>query len=211
MSRKVVVVDYGIGNVLSVTRAFTRVGAEVSLSNSPYEVEHADRLVLPGVGAFSDGMKGLDAARLTDAVKRYAQRGRPFLGICLGMQMMLDTSTEFGTHKGLGLIPGTVIAIPTTTADGAPHKIPHIGWNRLVPRGDWNATILGGLPAEADTYFVHSFMAEPADPSHRLADCNYNGRRVGAVIRRGHLYGCQFHPEKSGPVGLKILENFVSL
>ncbi len=211
MSRKVVVVDYGIGNVLSVTRAFTRVGAEVSLSTSPYDVENADRLVLPGVGAFSDGMKGLDAARLTDAVKRYAERGRPFVGICLGMQMMLDSSLEFGTHKGLGLVPGTVVPIPATTADGAPHKIPHIGWNRLTLAGDWKGTILDGLPAQADTYFVHSFMAEPAEPAHRLADCDYNGRRVNAVIRRDHLYGCQFHPEKSGPVGLKILENFVSL
>lgn len=211
MSRKVIVVDYGIGNVLSVTRALAHVGAEASLSNSPHEVEHAERLVLPGVGAFSDGMGGLDAAHLTDAVKRYAQRGRPFLGICLGMQMMLDTSFEFGTHHGLGLVPGTVVPVPQSAADGRPHKIPHIGWNGLIPMSDWTGTPLARLPAGAGVYFVHSFMAEPSDPADRLADCDYNGRRISAVIRRGHLFGCQFHPEKSGFVGLKILENFVSL
>ncbi len=212
MSRKVVVVDYGIGNLLSVTRALARVGADAALSNSPNEVGAADRVILPGVGAFGDGMAGLAAAGLTDTVKRYADRGRPFLGICLGMQMMLDTSMEFGSHAGLGLIAGTVVPVPTTTSDNKPHKIPHIGWNRLTPAGDsWNSTILEGLSDDRDTYFVHSFMADPTDPAHRLADCDYNGRRVSAVIRRDHLYGCQFHPEKSGPVGLRILQSFVAL
>ena len=212
MSRKVVVVDYGIGNLLSVTRALARVGADAALSNSPNEVGAADRVILPGVGAFGDGMAGLAAAGLTDTVKRYADRGRPFLGICLGMQMMLDTSMEFGSHAGLGLIAGTVVPVPTTTSDNKPHKIPHIGWNRLMPAGDsWNSTILESLSDDRDTYFVHSFMADPADPAHRLADCDYNGRRVSAMIRRDHLYGCQFHPEKSGPVGLRILQSFVAL
>ena len=212
MSCKVVVVDYGIGNLLSVTRALARVGADAALSNSPNEVGAADRVILPGVGAFGDGMAGLAAAGLTDTVKRYADRGRPFLGICLGMQMMLDTSMEFGSHAGLGLIAGTVVPVPTTTSDNKPHKIPHIGWNRLTPAGDnWNSTILEGLSDDRDTYFVHSFMADPADPAHRLADCDYNGRRVSAMIRRDHLYGCQFHPEKSGPVGLRILQSFVAL
>jgi glutamine amidotransferase len=212
MSRKVVVVDYGIGNLLSVTRALSQVGADAVLSNSPNEVGNADRLILPGVGAFGDGMAGLAAAGLTDAVKRYAERGRPFLGICLGMQMMLDTSMEYGSHAGLGLIAGTVVLVPATTSENKPHKIPHIGWNRLLPSGcSWSGTILEGLSDDRNTYFVHSFMADPADPAHRLADCDYNGRRVSAAIRRDHLYGCQFHPEKSGPVGLRILQRFVAL
>jgi imidazole glycerol-phosphate synthase subunit HisH len=212
MSRKVVVVDYGIGNLLSVTRALTKIEADAALSNSPDEVANADRLILPGVGAFGDGMAGLAAAGLTDAVKRYAERDRPFLGICLGMQMMLNASMEFGSHAGLGLIAGTVVPVPTTASNDKPHKIPHIGWNRLNPaNGGWSGTILEGLSDDRDTYFVHSFMADPTDPAHRLADCDYNGRRVSAVIRRDHLYGCQFHPEKSGPVGLRILQSFIAL
>jgi glutamine amidotransferase len=211
MSHRVVVIDYGIGNLLSVTRALTHVGAEVVLSSSPNEVANADRLILPGVGAFGDGMAGLAATGLLDTVRRYAECERPFMGICLGMQMMLDTSMEFGNHKGIGLIAGTVIPVPATTAEGKLHKIPHIGWNRLLPCADWRGTILDELPAHADTYFVHSFMADPVDPTHRLADCEYNGRRISAVIRRGHLYGCQFHPEKSGIVGLKMLSNFIAL
>jgi len=212
MSRRVVVIDYGIGNLLSVTRALAQVGAEPVLSSSPNEIANADRLILPGVGAFGDGMAGLAAAGLSDTVRRYADRGRPFLGICLGMQMMLDTSMEFGSHLGLGLVAGTVVPVPTTTSDGKAHKIPHIGWNRLLPAGgDWRGTILEDLPGDPDTYFVHSFMADPRDPAHRLADCEYDGQRVGAAIRRDHLYGCQFHPEKSGRVGLKILKNFIAL
>jgi glutamine amidotransferase len=210
MTAPVVVVDYGIGNVLSVMRAFAHLGAAPRLSSDPAEVAQADRLVLPGVGAFRDGMAGLEAARLTEAVHRFAGRGRPFLGICLGMQMMLDSSEEFGSHAGLGLIPGRIVAVPPRGADGSPHKVPHIGWNRLRrgPSG-WDGTILQDLPADPAVYFVHSFMAEPDDPGHRLADCDYGGQRVGAVVRRDHLHGCQFHPEKSGPVGLKILENFL--
>lgn len=212
MNRKVVVIDYGIGNLLSVTRALSQVGAEPVLSNSPNEVANANRLILPGVGAFGDGVAGLAAAGLVEAVQRYAERGRPFLGICLGMQMMLDTSMEFGSHTGLGLIAGTVVSVPTEASDGTPHKIPHIGWNRLVPAGSgWGGTILDNMPGVPNAYFVHSFMADPSDPAHRLADCDYDGQRVSAVIRRDHLYGCQFHPEKSGHVGLKILENFTAL
>jgi glutamine amidotransferase len=214
MTCTVVVVDYGVGNLLSVTRALDHVGAEVVQTSRPAKIEAADRVLLPGVGAFGDGMAGLAERRLVEPIKRFAERERPFLGICLGMQMMLQESQEFGRHAGLGLIPGKVVAVPPTGADGAPHKIPHIGWNRLQPAADgngWDDTILAGLPANAAGYFVHSFMAAPAAPRHRLADCDYDGRAITAAIARGHLYGCQFHPEKSGPVGLKILENFITL
>lgn len=207
------VVDYGAGNLLSVTRALAHVGAEVVQSSRAATIEDADRLVLPGVGAFANGMAELATRGLIEPIKRFAEKARPFLGICLGMQMMLDESEEFGRSAGLGLIPGRVVPVPASGADGTAHKIPYIGWNRLEAAGanGWDGSILAGLGGDACGYFVHSFMAAPRSPRHRLADSDYDGRTVAAAIARGCLYGCQFHPEKSGPVGLKILSNFVAL
>ncbi len=211
MKPKVTVVDYGIGNVGNVIRALEHCGSEVLFTASPEEILGSARVVLPGVGAFADGMKGLSERGLVAPLKEYADLGRPLLGICLGMQMLMDTSEEFGTHEGLRLIPGKVVLIPSTAADGSPHKIPHIGWNKLVlPPGlaDWHGTILEGMKTGSYAYFVHSFTAVPADPSHRLADCFYNGRLISAAVRRGSLWGCQFHPEKSGEAGLEIIRRF---
>ena len=212
--RRVTVIDYGIGNLLSVSRALERCGAEVLLTSDPLLITRADRLVLPGVGAFADGMAGLRERGLIDPIREYARSGRPLLGICLGMQMMLDTSEEFGSHEGLGLIPGKVSAIPVTGVDGRPHKIPHIGWNELMPPSpatNWKGTILEDIPTNAAAYFVHSYAAVPAHPEHRLADCHYDGQVISAVIRSGSTYGCQFHPEKSGETGLRILRRFISI
>jgi glutamine amidotransferase len=214
MSKPLVIVDYGIGNLFSVTRAFESRGADVRLTTDGSHIEEAERVVLPGVGAFEDGMKGLRQRGQIEPIKRYIASGRPFLGICVGMQLLLDTGEEFGEHAGLGVIPGRVKAIPATGTDGAPHRVPHIGWNALVPpphRPEWSATVLEGLVESPAVYFVHSFAPVPADEGHRLADCLYDGQRISAVIRSGNVYGCQFHPEKSGPVGLKIVENFLSL
>lgn len=208
------VVDYGMGNLLSVMRAFEHCGAEVALADSPGEIERADRLVLPGVGAFADGMEGLGKRDLVEPVRAFAASGRPFLGICLGMQMMLEGSEEFGEHEGLGLIPGKVVAIPPTGTDGSPHKIPHIGWNGIYPPGAggvWDGSVLEGLPHGAPMYFVHSFMAVPRDGTRRLADSKYGGITISAVIRSGSAYGCQFHPEKSGESGLKMIRKFIEL
>lgn len=214
MSARVTVVDYGLGNLFSVSQALRYCGAEVQVSNAIEEIVRADRLVLPGVGAFADGMRNLAAAGLDEAVRRYVEAERPFLGICLGMQMMFEHSEEFGNHAGLSLLPGSVVAIPPTGADGRPHKIPHIGWNALrTPDGaaDWKTPLLEGIAAESYVYFVHSFMAAPDNPAHRLADTHYDGRAVAAVVGRGNLLGCQFHPEKSATVGLTILGNFLRL
>jgi glutamine amidotransferase len=213
---KVTILDYGIGNILSVKRAFESFGVEVNLTDQPGDVATASLLVLPGVGAFADGMQGLRERNLIPAIQQYAQTNRPLLGICLGMQMMLDRSEEFGTYEGLGLIPGIVAAIDHTTSAGIPHKIPHIGWNELgFPQGKtaacWEGTILNGLSEKDTVYFVHSFTAVPVAPEYRLADTYYGGRLISAAIRKGNLYGCQFHPEKSGPVGLRIIHNFIQL
>lgn len=208
-SPRVTIVDYGVGNLLSVSRAVEAVGAVPELCSDPDGVAAAERLILPGVGAFGNGMDGLRARGLVEPLRAFAASGRPFLGICLGMQLMFERSHEFGLHDGLGLIPGEVVPIPATAADGTPHKVPHVGWSGLVADRAWDGTLLDGRGEGEATYFVHSFMAAPADPADRLAHCLYDGRPLAAVVERGMLAGCQFHPEKSGPVGLAILTTFV--
>lgn len=209
---KITVIDYGIGNILSVVRALTHCGAEVLLTNSPYDIRNSRALILPGVGAFEDGMRGLRERKILEPIKEYATTGYPFMGICLGMQMMLDVSDEFGMHKGLGLIPGRVVKIENTTIEGNNQKIPHIGWNKLELSGaDWNNTILSGVETQSEVYFVHSYTAIPQNNEHRLADTYYGGRQISAVIKKDNLYGCQFHPEKSGTIGLKIIANFIHI
>lgn len=211
MSIDVAVIDYGIGNLFSVRRAFEHVDANVLVTNDPALLLAAPRLVLPGVGAFEDGMKGLRRYGLDQVVHEFVATGKPLLGICLGMQMLATTSEEFGLHAGLNLIPGRVLPIPATTAAGHPHKIPHIGWSGLqlpAAGGGWEDSILRGLQQGDDVYLVHSFSVHPADERHRLAECDYNGRSLSAAIRRDNVQGTQFHPEKSGPAGLRIIRNF---
>jgi imidazole glycerol-phosphate synthase subunit HisH len=151
---------------------------------------------------------------LDAVVRKVAAQGSALLGICLGMQMLLDESEEFGTTEGLGLIPGHVVPIPSTSANGHPQKIPHIGWNNLVlSQGfeNWKNSLLQEVQPGEAVYFVHSFMAIPINATHRMADCCYGGIAVPAVIRKNNIYGCQFHPEKSGEVGLKVLRRFLAL
>lgn len=208
---KITVIDYGVGNLLSVTRGIEKCGAEVNLTNSASEISQAERLILPGVGAFKDGMNGLKEKCLIEPIESFVKKGRPFLGICLGMQMILDKSEEFGIYDGLGFISGSVIPIPRTSKDGYPHKIPHIGWNNLEPcykESDWQGTVLEKVKPGESVYFVHSFYAKPTKDEHVLAQCDYNGRSLSAVVFFENIYGCQFHPEKSGPVGLRILDSF---
>jgi glutamine amidotransferase len=214
MSRVVTVIDYGMGNLLSVANAFNWCGAEVRVSDRREHIVDADLLVLPGVGAFAKAMEQLRETGLDEAIQEYAKKERPFLGICLGMQMMLAESKEFGQHEGLGLIDGTVEPIPHTDTDGNPHKIPHIGWaeiSRCEGGDSWEGTLLEQTAQGTPFYFVHSFTAFPESQQNRLADTAYNGRQVSAVIRKGSLYGCQFHPEKSGEKGLELIKTFLRL
>jgi imidazole glycerol-phosphate synthase subunit HisH len=212
------IIDYGIGNLLSVRRVFEDLGAQVELVDTPESVLNARCLVLPGVGAFADGMRGLHARGLVEPIRQYAALaeagGNPFLGICLGMQMMFDASEEFGAHAGLGLVPGRVVAIPAQGIDGLPHKIPHIGWSSLVlppAHRSWDETLFQGLPYGEEMYFVHSFTAVPARDVDRLADCHYHGLVISAAVGRGNLFGVQFHPEKSGPSGRHLIRNLMSI
>jgi imidazole glycerol-phosphate synthase subunit HisH len=210
---EVTVIDYGVGNLLSVSRAFEHCGAKVTITADPKSILSAGRVVLPGVGAFADGMAALKAFGLDAVVREVAARRTPLLGICLGMQLLFDESEEFGVTDGLGLIPGRVVNIPSMTTTGESQKIPHIGWNELVlPRDNksWPAGLLTDITPSEAVYFVHSFMAVPASNSHRLADCVYGGIQIAAAVRRENVVGCQFHPEKSGAVGMKILRRFIS-
>lgn len=208
---EVTVIDYGVGNLLSVQRGLEHCGAKVILTSDPEQILAANRVVLPGVGAFSNGMQALERLGLVVVIRELAQRKTPLLGICLGMQLLLGESEEFGVTAGLGLIPGRVIPVPDKTSSDAAQKIPHVGWSALQPSNaaGWQQTLLqDNRPGEA-AYFVHSFMAVPANPAHRIADCLYGGHKIAAAIGRDQITGCQFHPEKSGEVGLKILRKFI--
>ena len=210
----VAVIDYGVGNLLSVRRALEHCGAAVAITSDPDLILSASRVVLPGVGAFANGMEALHREGLDKLVREVAARNTPLLAICLGMQMLLDESEEFGRTAGLGLIPGRVIPIPVATTEGLTQKIPHIGWSALVPssgRVDWKATYLELVNPGDAVYFVHSFMAAPSRPEHRIADGIYGGIPVSAAIGYGNILGCQFHPEKSGEVGLNVLRRFLAV
>lgn len=210
MSRRVHIVDYGAGNLFSVARAIEKAGGTPILTEDFAEIAAADRLLLPGVGAFRDGMSGLTRNGLGEAVQAFAATERPLLGICLGMQMLADRSHEFGVHHGLGLIPGDVVAIPRTGRDGRPHKVPFIGWAALEPtRAEgFGANVLTGSE-DCSVYLVHSYHVEPQDHADMLAVYRYDGMPVTAAIQHGNVLGCQFHPEKSGPIGLAMISRFI--
>jgi glutamine amidotransferase len=211
VARPVVVVDYGRGNLWSVCQAVTKVGGEARLSAEPATVRTAERLILPGVGAFGDAMAGLRARGLDEAIKEFAATGRPLLGVCLGMQLLLDASSEFGHHAGLALLPGEVDRLPKPPA-GSRLKIPNVGWCRLAPApggAPWSDSLFASVKPGDFAYFVHSYAAHPREARHRLADIDFAGTPVSAAIAAGPIAGCQFHPEKSGEVGLAILHAFV--
>lgn len=211
---KVTIVDYGLSNLRSVQNALAHCGAEVKLAADAETVLAADALVLPGVGAFRDGMRSLGERGLIEPIRQKAGQGTPLLGICLGMQMLFDESEEFGTHPGLGLISGRVVKLPAADTGGSPQRVPHIGWEPLLPaagRTDFSGTVLAGVTPGQECYFIHSFAAQPAHEQDRLADAFYGGRAVCAAAGRGVVTGCQFHPEKSGPVGLSILSQFLNI
>jgi glutamine amidotransferase len=205
------IIDYGAGNLGSVYKAFRYIGADVNVTNDPAVVERADALVLPGVGAFTHCMMGLESVHLADSTRAFIESGRPFLGICVGLQMLFDSSEEMGDSRGLGVLPGKVMRFdfddrPSSIVHRL--KIPHIGWNAVEFRQD--AALFRGLDQDERVYFVHSFFPKPDDVSIVSATSDYGGPFCCA-IERGNVHATQFHPEKSGAVGLRILRNFVRL
>lgn len=197
----IALVDYGIGNLRSVEKALQAVGAETCLTSDPEDILSAEKVVLPGVGAFGDGMKGLQERDLVKVIQSLPIKGIPLLGICLGMQLLFERSEEMGEHLGLSLIPGRVRRFPEPDL-----KIPQTGWNQISFKP--GTLILEGLDNHCYAYFNHSFYCEPAAESDILAQTEY-GLVYASVIGRGRLYGVQFHPEKSQSVGLQLLRNFV--
>ena len=211
---EVAVIDYGVGNMLSVQRGLEHCGGKVILTADPERILAVKRVVMPGVGAFANAMQALESLGLVAVIRELAKRKTPLLGICLGMQLLFEESEEFGLTKGLGLIPGRVIPVPTHALNGETQKIPHIGWSSLQYSNiekKWDGSVLHDNQPGSAAYFVHSFMAIPHISEHRLADCIYGEHRVSAVIACNQISGCQFHPEKSGEVGIKVLRRFISL
>ena len=206
--KPVLIVDYGLGNLASVARAVRYLGAEPVVSSDPARLRDAERAILPGVGAFGIAMANLDRLGLVEPLKQYAASGRPLLGICLGMQLFMEESSEGGTHAGLGLISGRVDRLPEARSSGI--KVPHIGWSGLEADGrDWLGTVLDGLQAGEALYFVQSYYVRPQAPGDVLASTTYGEARFCSVIARGAVVGCQAHPEKSSESGLRLLGNFL--
>lgn len=202
----VAIIDYGVGNLFSLKSSLSFLGADVIVTSDENELKKADQIILPGVGAFEDAAKKLKETGLDIIIKGLAKKGKPLMGICLGMQLLFDRSFEYGEHEGLGLIKGDIVAIKDDVS--ADLKIPHIGWNSLKFRGE-PSPIFSNINDGDCVYFVHSYYAKNCDKSV-IATTQY-GATLTAAVADKNVYGCQFHPEKSGAVGLNILKAFLDL
>jgi glutamine amidotransferase len=214
--RRVAIVDYGVGNVFSIARSCALAGLEPLLTSDVRELASARAIILPGIGAFGDAMAALHRLRLVDLLRTLAADGVPLVGVCLGMQLLMEQSHEFGSHEGLGLVSGTVEPMAPLVA---PAKTPHVGWSRISrpqraagQRSDpWAGTLLAGVRDGTGMYFVHSYRVVPASPSAGLAISSYGGIEFCAALAAGAMTGFQFHPERSGPEGLQIYRNLAAL
>jgi glutamine amidotransferase len=202
------IVDYGMANLRSVQKAFERLGHPAQIISTPQQLKDAGHLVVPGVGAFCDAIKVLQQSGLAQAIKDHVKAGKPFLGICLGLQLLADTGYEDGEHQGLGIIPGKVIrfTVDAPTGNEERLKVPHMGWNALNPKP--NSTLFKDLPPNPYVYFVHSYHLVPKDPAVTAATATY-GKPFLAALQKDNIMATQFHPEKSQQVGATILKNFV--
>lgn len=199
----IAIVDYGVGNLHSVLKAVEKTGADVCITSDAKTIENAEKMILPGVGSFGHCMKNLNEYGLTDTVKEYAASGRPFLGICVGLQILFEKSEESPDVDGLGLLPGKIVRLPQSNL-----KIPQIGWNNLTYKN--NSPLYQGLGEREYVYFVHSYYAKVIDERLVTAVVDYGGE-VTASVQKGNIHAVQFHPEKSAQIGLKLLANFKEL
>lgn len=211
---KAAVVDYGLGNLFSIRRACEHVGMEVVVTPRKEEILRADVVILPGVGAFGDAMTTLHRLDLVEVLRDIAGSDKPLIGICLGIQLLLSESHEFGVHKGLGIIEGSVVRFEDPRERDRLLKVPQVQWNRIFHPTDrrqegnpWDDTPLAGLAAGEFMYFAHSFYVRPTDPSVILSVSRYGDVEFGSALRRRNVFACQFHPERSGAAGLRVYEN----
>ncbi len=210
--KRVLLIDYGAGNIFNVVRAFEHLNCRVDVTSTQDSLTDADFLVLPGVGAFGDGIASLRKNGLIGPILEWIKTDKPFIGICLGMQLLMSNSDEFGYHEGLGVIEGQVRRLPPQSG----LKVPNIGWQTLQPGIDgdislWQSTFLQTLDPLKDMYFVHSYAAYPKDTKHWLAHSTFGNHYFCSVIRKNNVFACQFHPEKSGQSGLDILHQFLTI
>ena len=211
-SKKITIIDYGCGNILNLARAIKFIGYEVEITHDKNKIINSSHVVLPGVGAFGNAMKQIEKYNLHSTILEYAESNKPLLGICLGMQILLTVSYEFGVHKGLGLIEGKVIKI--SNEKNKEIKIPHMGWNEIYPNNnkkEWKNKILKNSSIGKSFYFVHSFVCITKNYDSTVAVCNYSDISIPAVVATGNVFGCQFHPEKSADNGLAVLKNFCEI
>ena len=211
-NKKIVIVDYGCGNILNLARAIKFIGYEVDITHDKNKIINSSYVILPGVGAFGNAMKQIEKYNLRNTILEYAKSNKPLLGICLGMQILLTVSYEFGVHKGLGLIEGKVIKI--SNEKNKEIKIPHMGWNEIYPNNnkkEWKNKILKNSSIGKSFYFVHSFVCITKNYDSTIAVCNYSDISIPAVVATGNVFGCQFHPEKSADNGLAVLKNFCEI
>ena len=206
---QVAIVDYGMGNLFSVQQACQSVGLLPAITSSAREILDADAVILPGVGAFGDAMATLSQLGLVEVLRQVAGSGKPLLGVCLGMQLLMTESHEFGRHQGLGLIEGEVVRFETPRDGSTILKVPQVGWNRIFrpAHGSWEQSCLEELRDGTFMYFVHSFYPKPVDPGVVLAVSRYGHIEFCSSLRHGNIMACQFHPERSGPQGLRIYRN----
>lgn len=211
--KKAVIIDYQLGNLFSVNQALINTGLNVKITSNPEDVVDADAIILPGVGAFKDAMANLNDMGLVNPIKNAIQAGKPFLGICLGLQLLFTKSEEFGSSEGLNIIKGEVKKFKNTDAKGNLIRVPQIAWNTIKPVTPlgWDKTPLKDTKNEEDMYFVHSYYVKPEDDGIILTETEYGGLKYASSILKDNIFACQFHPEKSAAAGLKIYENWAFL
>jgi glutamine amidotransferase len=211
----VAIVDFGLGNLYSVKRTCEYVGLRATITSQPEEIKRADGILLPGVGAFGDAMAALKRHDLISVLRDAAAENRPFMGICLGVQLLMTESQEFGTHQGLDIIKGSVVRLQDPEEGGRRLKVPHVGWNRIsAPAGRagcWKDSPLQDVASGEFMYFVHSYCVQPADPSVVLSVTRYGQIEFCSSVLRGNIFACQFHPERSGERGVQIYRTFAEM